>query len=623
MISGVITVLTNPLILLVAACAFAVDLEETPKVEEASRENRLRAIAEYLDRTEKLTRDEAGKIIPIRVKPYDWFATEPAGSVGAEMVPVILQRILPDLAKTLGDRDPEDPTLPLFGEPDANFAKFGFFADSRTGAKVRPLPIGFAWTPGLAADPLPLSITVRTCAGCHTGRVRGADGSIELLVGAPNTELLVHQYDAALGSFFLKYLGDPGRTQTLSDAIVATVDARHQADPNHFFGNLPGYDATEEARQVAVFKALLRQPAEQGGVLELIGKSANLRGAGRSKLKEVAYSKPNSPAIEGGPPGLVDSSGLGIAAFVLPFHLDPTQALYPGATKNDIPSVWDQKTRKRFQWDGNIRDELARNLVAALGLVGVPQRMDILGNIITSDFIDGLPPAPYPFAIDHRLAKRGEAIYQANCVACHQPDQDRSGWRVPPIFSDLGTDRNRSQVVRPLGYVAIEGALAACYQPADLAFTYRGRDYKPNAEVDGNSLIVPRFAAEDQGYVAPPLDGIWARAPYLHNGSVPTLRQLLVPRTRVAQFARGVISYDTREGGWDWKADGLAGWQGTNPSARLYDTREDGQSASGHDSARWVDVHGKVGAAGRSYRLGWDDPTDPEVDALIEYMKSL
>jgi hypothetical protein len=594
------------------------------KVEPGSRDDRLREIEEYLTRTEELVRvTPGGTSHRSRVRPFDWFATEPAGSVGAEMIPVILQRILPDLAQELGDRDPEDPAGPLFGRPEDELARFGFWRDPRPEHKDRPLPLGFAWTPGRAGDALPLSLAVRTCAGCHTGRVRREDGSLQILVGAPNTELLLHQYDAAIGAFFAKHLADEAQNKVLVDAIVRTVDAKHKADPNFFFRKAPGYAAPEEARQIAVFKALLEQPLEKGGVLASIGLASTLRGAGRAKLKEVAYAKPNAPPLEGGPPGLIDSSGLGIAAFVLPLKLDPKRALFPGATKNDIPSVWNQRTRKRFQWDANIRDELARNLVAALGLVGVPERMDILANMITSDFIDGLPPAPYPFAIDAAKAARGRAIFEANCSACHRADQERRGHRAPPVFNHLGTDGNRSRVVRPLGYVAIEGALAACYQPRDLEFTYRGRSYRPNAAVDGNALLVPRFAAEDQGYVAPPLDGLWARAPYLHNGSVPTLRQLLVPKTRVATFVRGVISYDRKDVGWDWQAARLAEWRTTNPSARTYETAHDGQSATGHDQVQWVDADGIVGAAGKTFRLAWDDPNDPEVDALLEYLKSL
>ena len=46
------------------------------------------------------------------------------------------------------------------------------------------------------------------------------------------------------------------------------------------------------------------------------------------------------------------------------------------------------------------------------------------------------------------------------------------------------------------------------------------------------------------GYANMPLDGLWLRAPYLHNGSVPTLRALLFPEERPAVFYRGYDVYD-------------------------------------------------------------------------------
>jgi len=60
-----------------------------------------------------------------------------------------------------------------------------------------------------------------------------------------------------------------------------------------------------------------------------------------------------------------------------------------------------------------------------------------------------------------------------------------------------------------------------------------------------------------------------------------------------------------------------------NPSARLFDTFEDGQANTGHDQASWVDRDGKVGPKDKAYRLSWDAPRNPEVEALLEYLKTL
>jgi RoxA-like, cytochrome c-like len=558
------------------------------------------------------------------IKLYEWFTAEPAGAIGAEMMPVILLRILPDLAVEFGEKDPEDPSQPLFGKAgDALLAKFGFWADPgpEPGWKM---PMGFTWTPGHKSDKIPISLAIRTCAGCHTGRVRLDDGTIRVLVGAPNTEILLHQYDTAVATFIAKYTAD-GRIRDFERAILRILDDKHSADPRFFFKNAEGYGPAEEARQVETFKAALGLPLEKQGILALMRLAAGAKLQGVANLKGVAYSKPNSPAIGGGPPGLIDSSGLGIAAFVAPAKLDPKQVLFDGATKNDVPALWNQWTRKQWQWDGNIRDVLARNLVAALGLVGLPDKMDITANVVVSEFIDNLPPAPYPFAMpDTATVGRGRSVYEANCIACHREDQHRGEAGELPVF-DLGTDMNRAKVVRPVGYQIIEKEIVACYQPTDLRFRLGDKEFRPNQNVDGAALLIKRFTPETQGYVAPPMDGLWARAPYLHNGSVPTLRHLLVPslREQARTFVRGAISYDTKNLGWSWEVDRLARLRPENPSARVFDASQDGQSNTGHDQKSWTDTEGKVGPKGRAYRLAWDDAEDLAVEALIAYLKTL
>jgi hypothetical protein len=98
--------------------------------------------------------------------------------------------------------------------------------------------------------------------------------------------------------------------------------------------------------------------------------------------------------------------------------------------------------------------------------------------------------------------------------------------------------------------------------------------------------------------VAPPLDGVWATAPYLHNGSVPTLTALLDSRQRPARWRRDHASdvYDLRAVGWPYTA-------GTAGDAQTYDTTLPGYGAGGHTFGDALD------AAQRS--------------ALLEYLKTL
>src|SRR5262249_21185688 len=83
-----------------------------------------------------------------------------------------------------------------------------------------------------------------------------------------------------------------------------------------------------------------------------------------------------------------------------------------------------------------------------------------------------------------------------------------------------------------------------------------------------------------RGYVAPPLDGIWATAPYLHNGSVPTLAALLESGTRPKYWSRSADADDYDPIGVGLKFTPLAAGQSAEPDpqkrARIYDTEQMG-----------------------------------------------
>ena len=114
---------------------------------------------------------------------------------------------------------------------------------------------------------------------------------------------------------------------------------------------------------------------------------------------------------------------------------------------------------------------------------------------------------------------------------------------------------------------------------------------------------VHRFAhfRKTYGYANLPLDGLWLRAPYLHNGSVPTLHHLLEPAAQRPQtFYRGNDLIDARNVGFVWDA---ASDQGR--SFFLFDTRVPGNSNEGHDGA----------AYGTTL-------SDADKEALLEYLKT-
>jgi mono/diheme cytochrome c family protein len=205
-------------------------------------------------------------------------------------------------------------------------------------------------------------------------------------------------------------------------------------------------------------------------------------------------------------------------------------------------------------------------------------------------YLSSIEPPKYPYAVDQELAAAGRVAFNRVCAECHgtySPLSTRvrgAGGegaypeRLVPI-ADLGTDRVRLDALTPAHRDAYGQSWFANYGKLD------------NIEDPG-------------GYVAPPLDGIWASAPYFHNGSVPTLWHVLHPRERPAVWKRQGNAYDQVRGGpvietFDTlPADAAAGWQ----RREYFDTRAFGKSAAGHDFP--------------------DELTAAEKRAVLEYLKT-
>ena len=134
------------------------------------------------------------------------------------------------------------------------------------------------------------------------------------------------------------------------------------------------------------------------------------------------------------------------------------------------------------------------------------------------NYIGSLPAPAYPFPIDRTLAATGAAIFKAQCAQCHEHGTGRTGTVIP--LAEIGTDRHR----------------------ADMWTTGAVQAY--NAYGEGYAWKFSGFKKQE-GYAALPLDGLWLTAPYLHNGSVPTLTDLLAPvAERPRLFWRGYDVYD-------------------------------------------------------------------------------
>ncbi|MCB9689567.1 MAG: hypothetical protein H6738_20700 [Alphaproteobacteria bacterium] len=109
------------------------------------------------------------------------------------------------------------------------------------------------------------------------------------------------------------------------------------------------------------------------------------------------------------------------------------------------------------------------------------------------------------------------------------------------------------------------------------------------------------------GYIAPPLDGIWASAPYFHNGSVPTLAGVIDSAARPTMWRRTSLDsddYEQDEVGWRYEVlDGTIDDVASDEQVYVHDTSQERQHATGHTFGDALD--------------------DDERTALLEYLKTL
>jgi mono/diheme cytochrome c family protein len=196
-------------------------------------------------------------------------------------------------------------------------------------------------------------------------------------------------------------------------------------------------------------------------------------------------------------------------------------------------------------------------------------------------YLSSIEPPKYPYAVDQRLASAGEESFSRVCAECHGTYGPGGNYpeRLVPI-GEVKTDRVRLEALTPAHREAYGQSWFAHY----------GR--LPNLR-------------DPKGYVAPPLNGVWASAPYFHNGSVPTLWHVLHPGQRPVVWKRASLGYDPDRVGLEVQVleeippDATAGWQ----RRELFDTRAFGKSAGGHDFPEAL--------------------TQDERRAVLEYLKTL
>ena len=408
--------------------------------------------------------------------------------------------------------------FPEHFEGRSDYRAFGFLYRTSKDGEQHDLPVGITRTKYRGFD-----LVWINCATCHTGTWRKSENESPTIVpGMPSNNLDLYR--------FIGFLLDIAADERLSaDSLIPAMRA---AGANLGF--------TEEM----LWRYYLIPRVREGLIMR------------RSRLQDfLAGQSPWGP-------GRVDTFN--------PFKLVnlhmPVATLAPEERvgTSDFPAVFNQKPRDGLQlhWDGNNPSLDERNLSAATGSGVTPETVNHESLQRVAAWLGELRPPASPHEVDRGAAERGQAIYRIQCAACHGAlGNDGYEFRgaklgkVEPI-SQLGTDPGRLN-----------------------SYTERFRQQQLSTFFAGTKYQFKHFIKTD-GYANLPLDGLWLRGPYLHNGSVPTLRALLSPPSeRPVAFIRGIDVIDSTNGGFMSPPCDPA-----RPPAKgfCYDTRLPGNGNGGH-----------------------------------------
>jgi mono/diheme cytochrome c family protein len=522
--------------------------------------------------------------------------------------------------------------LPLsrakFAAPDY-LARFGFLIDpTQKATALNPgnLPVGFARHEDDETGRAYLDVS---CAACHTGELRYNGQAIRIDGGAAMHSLASTVPTLRGGSF--------GQALGMSMAFTYYNPLKFRRFAHEVLGENYERDRSQLRRD---FKQVLNR---------LLGTAYN------------DWHRGLYPTEEGF--GRTDAFGR-IVNTTFGDAIDPVNYRVANAPVS-YPQLWDIWKFDWVQWNGSAMQPMARNIGEALGVGArlqllhedgqpVPEAERYASGVRVRDLhrlettLMQLTPPRWPEEVlgqvDLQQASQGRALYWENCAHCHdakpKPADKRFApsrepeWRMPVVATSfVGTDPttadniadNRFDLtrlgwkqeelnrldVRLFGKSAGELDLRKVSSAKGLAYitayvsdrAYRDAGITPEERAEFDGFGLPIGVQEVRGYKARPLDGIWATPPFLHNGSVPTLFQLLSPvAERQKTFWTGSREYDPRHVGI--RTERFEG-------GFLLDTSITGNSNRGHEFRAGCRGNGVIGRALEPHER-W---------ALVEYLK--
>jgi mono/diheme cytochrome c family protein len=473
-----------------------------------------------------------------------------------------------------------------------NMALFGFIVDSEAGPK-NPYgwPIGFAIDTE-AKDGIPHAST--TCAMCHTGQIEYRGKAVRIDGGQANIDQ--QAFGAALAAAVIATGKDSARRKRFIEKAIALGYPKDRID------------TTFEA----VYQRILKNAENPSGA------AANSTPAGRARLDALSGIANNIFA----------------KALVVPANAKP------GIAPINYPYLWDIWLFDYVQYNASQRQPMGRDVAEAMGAPGVVQLADpATGELYPEPrrwqtnirprnlfalrtVLDWLKPPPWPADIlgevDGVRAEQGRGLFIENCAACHgvkiiSGTSNPTEWHVPLVpLTRIGTDPNHAVSFAGNTYDATKlglskttgvsaGLFAVTVPIKRQAYIDAGIPESEWEKYDGYGRK-DAVDATPCGYKARPLLGTWATGPFLHNGSVPTVYDLL-SETRPQTFVFGSPEFDPVKLGF---------MQTEGTGTLVFDSTLPGNSNAGHWFTNDTSRPGKIGRA----------LDEREKFAIIEYLKA-
>ncbi len=276
-------------------------------------------------------------------------------------------------------------------------------------------------------------------------------------------------------------------------------------------------------------------------------------------------------------------------AAVLAAHRDPITLKWSDSAlmqlpneviPSDVPAWWLLKKKNAMFYNGFGRGDFGRFLMAS-NLLTVTDSSEAgqvdrkISDLLS--FINNLKAPVYPSKVDTNLALKGQQIFIDNCSKCH---------------GKYGAEEEYPNLLIPAAIIKTDEALfKSNYQYPQFVEWFNRSWFSMG---DHPARLVPF-----DGYIAPPLDGVWSTAPYLHNGSVPFLEAVLNTKLRPKYWKRNFANnkYDVSQMSWEFTAVATPG------DKQVYNTDLKGYGNQGHEFG--------------------DKLSDTERRAVLEYLKTL